>query len=746
MLGGDKEQALRRLTAAILIAGTLVAISLLPLVVAGAAVVNTSAQTMNSNLDDITSNSSLPRTTTVTDRDGQPIAWIYDQRRTPVTPDLISDQMKKSIVAIEDRRFYEHKGVDVRGSVRALVANLSSGGVEEGASTIDQQYVKNYLYLISADTEQEQAAAIETSIPRKLREMKMASELDRTFGKDEILARYLNLISFGHGAFGIEEASQTYFGISAVDLNSSQAALLAGVVQSTSALDPWANPTGATERRNQVLQARVTAGTLTQPEADQLAKEPLGILDKPGGHPNGCIGAGGAGFFCDYALGWLKDQGFDQEKISRGGYTIKTTLDREAQRRAEAEAAAKVSPTQPGVAQATNFITPAKDSHEVVAMASSRAYGLDTNQQQTVMPLTHSLQGHGAGSIFKVFTAAAALEQGMGLDSMLAVPKRVEIEGMGDGGAPNCPAGKYCVENSGPYAGAMSLRQALATSPNTPFVNMLKETGVNRPVDIAVNLGLRSYKAPKTFNDQYSIADYVKTTKLGSFTLGPTAVDPLELANVAASLADHGRWCEPNPVLSVTGPEGNEEKIKRKPCEQVLAKPVADALANGLAGDATGTGTAAGAAGAEGWNGPISAKTGTTETSFSSAFMGFTPRWAGATYIFNDGGTPSPLCSRPVRQCGNGDLFGGEEPARTFFAVSRDMAGKYGGGGLPPVDPKYLKGNGRFDNIGPPRDRRDLFGTPLPLPGFGPRTGDQAPNLQDLANNVEDLVNQFLHR
>ena len=140
--------------------------------------------------------------------------------------------MKESIVAIEDRRFYEHNGVDLRGSARALAANLSSGGVAEGASTLNQQYIKNYLWLISAKNDDERAAATETSLARKLREMKLAGDLDDRFSKDEILTRYLNLISFGRGAYGVEAAARTYFDHSAEKLTDAEAALLAGVVQS----------------------------------------------------------------------------------------------------------------------------------------------------------------------------------------------------------------------------------------------------------------------------------------------------------------------------------------------------------------------------------------------------------------------------------------------------------------------------------------------------------------------------------
>src|SRR5699024_4154194 len=196
----------------------LLALGMLPFASLGGAVVISSANTMNANFADIETNKSLPQASTVLDREGNTIAWVYDQRRFAVPADKISDAMKESIVAIEDRRFYEHNGVDLRGSARALAANLSSGGVAEGASTLNQQYIKNYLWLISAKNDDERAAATETSLARKLREMKLAGDLDDRFSKDEILTRYLNLISFGRGAYGVEAATRTYFDHSAEKL------------------------------------------------------------------------------------------------------------------------------------------------------------------------------------------------------------------------------------------------------------------------------------------------------------------------------------------------------------------------------------------------------------------------------------------------------------------------------------------------------------------------------------------------
>ncbi|WKD58560.1 transglycosylase domain-containing protein [Corynebacterium caspium] len=670
-------------------AGLLGAVALAPAAgMTGFAAARTQA-TMESNLADLTEGMT-PGVTTITDVHGEPLAWLYDQRRYEVPSEAISTNMKEAIVSIEDRRFYEHEGVDIQGTMRALITNILSGGVEQGASTLNQQYVKNYLLLVAATDKKEQAAATERSVSRKLREMRMASDLDKLLSKDQILTRYLNLVPFGHGAFGIEAAAKTYFGISAAELTVPQAAMLAGMVQSSSYLDPYSNEEGVLNRRNLVLETMVSRGVITQAEATQYASEPLGVLPEPLGLPNGCITAGDNGFMCDYALNYLESKGLSREDIKNGAFTIETTLDPEIQQAAHEVIAAHVSPTAPGVAEVLNIVEPGEESRNILAMTSSRSYGLELEQGQTVLPQPASLVGNGAGSVFKIFTAAVALKEGLGLDSQLEVPTRIELKGMGDGGAKNCPPDTYCVENAGVYPPKLSLRDALAQSPNTSFVNLIQEVGVSPVVDMAVALGLRSYSAPGTFNEQSSIADYVKDHNLGSFTLGPTPVNALELSNVGATLASGGRWCEPNPISKVTDRFGNEVFIDRPACEDVLDKEIAAALMQGMSTDAT-VGTAAAAAKSTNWTKPVAVKTGTTESHQSSAFIGFNSGFAAAPYIYNDGTTVTSLCTSPVRQCEEGSLFGGNEPAHSWFQLANRIPAATAGE-IPQLKPDYSRG------------------------------------------------------
>ncbi|KMV22541.1 transglycosylase/D,D-transpeptidase PonA2 [Mycobacterium heckeshornense] len=639
----------------------------------------------------------VPAVTTMVDAKGNTIAWLYSQRRFEVPSDKIANTMKLAIVSIEDKRFAEHNGVDWKGTLTGL-AGYASGDVDtRGGSTIEQQYVKNYQLLVLAQTDAEKRAAVETTPARKLREIRMALTLDKTFSKPEILTRYLNLVSFGNGAFGVQAAAQTYFGVNASELNWQQAALLAGLVQSTSALNPYTNPQGALARRNLVLDTMIE--NLPQ-EADALraAKaQPLGILPQPNELPRGCIAAGDRAFFCDYVQAYLARAGISKEQIARGGYLIRTTLDPEVQSSVKQAIDSIASPDLNGIASVMSVIRPGKNSHKVLAMASNRRYGLNTEAGETMRPQPFSLVGDGAGSIFKIFTTAAAMEMGMGINTQLEVPPRFQAKGMGSGGAKGCPKETWCVVNAGNYRGSMNVTDALATSPNTAFAKLISMIGVPRAVDMAVRLGLRSYADPGSARDydpdsNESLADFIKRQNIGSFTLGPFELNALELSNVAATLASGGVWCPPSPIDKLIDRDGNEVAINAEPCDQVVPEGLANTLANALSKDSQAGGTAAGSAAAAGWNLPMSGKTGTTEAHRSSGFVGFTNQYAAANYIYDDSSSPSDLCSFPLRRCGSGDLFGGNEPARTWFTAMKPIATKFGEVKLPPVDPHYVEG------------------------------------------------------
>ena len=639
----------------------------------------------------------VPGVSTMVDAKGNVIAWLYSQRRFEVPSDEISNTMKLAIVSIEDKRFAEHNGVDWQGTLTGLSGYMSGNLDTRGGSTIEQQYVKNYQLLVIAQTDAEKRAAVETTPARKLREIRMALTLDKTFAKPEILTRYLNLVSFGNNAFGVQDAAQTYFGINASELNWQQSALLAGLVQSTSTLNPYTNPEGALARRNLVLDTMIE-NLPQEAEALRAAKEePLGILPQPQEIPRGCIAAGDRAFFCDYVLDYLARAGISKDQVARGGYLIKTTLDPDVQAPMKSAIDGIASPDINGIASVMSVIRPGKESHPVLAMASNRTYGLNTEAGETMQPQPFSLVGDGAGSTFKIFTTAAALEMGMGISAQLDVPGQFQAKGLGSSDTPGCPKETWCVKNAGGYRGAMNVTDALATSPNTAFAKLITQVGVQRSVDMAVKLGLRSYALPGTARDydpesNESLADFIKRQNMGSFTLGPFELNPLEFANVAATLASGGVWCPPNPIDKVFDRRGTEVSVTTETCEQVVPEGLANTMANALSKDDQGAGTAAGSAGSVGWDLPMSGKTGTTEAHRSSAFLGFTNTLAAANYIYDDSTEPGELCSFPLRQCGSGNLFGGNEPARTWFEAMKPIANNFGEVRLPPTDPRYVDG------------------------------------------------------
>ncbi|GGB35537.1 penicillin-binding protein [Gordonia jinhuaensis] len=698
----------------------------------GFGVVSNRAASTVENVSSELLDGTVPAVTTMTDATGDPIAYIYDQRRFPVGYDDIAPDMIRAIISIEDRRFLQHDGVDWKGTIRAALKNSSSGEVQQGASTLDQQYIKNYQLLVLARTEADRQAAVADTPARKLREVRMALTMEKSLedqaqrdenlshaqakqeAKKVIVSRYLNIVPFGNGAYGVEAAARTYFNKHAKDLTVGEAAMLAGMVQSSSALDPYTNSQAVIARRNTVLDKMIENFPARTAELTAAKNAPLGVIPEPQTLPQGCIAAKGAGYFCDYALQYLSDAGLSSDQISRGGYTIRTTLDPRVQNSVQKAAQSVAGPHLDGIANVINILRPySKDhpSHDLLAMVSSRNYGLNQGNDETVQPEPFSMVGDGAGSIFKIFTTAAAMEKGMGISATLQVPPTLAVKGMGSSdGAYGCPPDYYCVKNAGNYAPAMSVTQALATSPNTAFVKLIQQTGVPAAVDMAVRLGMRSYAKAGTAGDgDMSLADYFKKYNLGSFTLGPTAVNALELSNVAATLSSHGMWCPPNPIISITqpkrdrfgnivnGPDGKPVvgatvPVNSPKCEQVIDPALADTLANALSKDDQAGGTSAGSAGAVGWNLPLSAKTGTTETHRSSAFLAFTNNLAGASYIYGDSTTPSGICTSPLRQCGEGNLYGGLEPARAWYAGVLPVANSFGPTALPPTTPRYVNG------------------------------------------------------
>ncbi len=694
-----------------LLAGVLVAGLLFPVVGAAGVVSNQASDTvesMSSNLAD----EPPPLITNITDRDGERIATVYDQYRIPAAPDEISEAMKWAIISVEDRRFYDHPGVDWKGTMRAAISN-SAGGDIQGASTLTQQYVKNYLINVTyRNDELGQQKAQEVSIARKLKEARIAMQLETKMSKPEILAGYLNIIEFSREIYGVGAAAKAYFGTTAAELTVSQAALLAGAVNNPAVLDPWNNPEGAKNRRNIVLDTMVDNQKLAREDAERIKKEPLGVL--PGGPDKAAANCTGAesGFFCQYVIEYLYEHGMQQDDLLTGGYTIRTTLDADVNHQAAQAAKAEVDQDEPNVANTLSLVKPGKDRHEVLSLAANRDYGPDPDQGQTMLGLPYEIMNvTGTGSSYKIFTAAAALEQRRyGIFDEIRVPSSYTSHVFTGGGQEGCPGIAWCIRNAGDYPGSMTLQDALAKSPNTAFVILEEEVGMGPVVNMAEKLGLRKTMRSNTANGGEVNPDsdnvqYNQSQKQffgpeandpgeGSFTLGVSPTSGLELANVAATIMSGGVWCPPTPILEISDRDGAAQPIEEKSCEQAVPEGLADSLAVGLSKDTASGGTAHAAAESAGWDRPMIGKTGTTQVSGSAAFIGATPQIAGTAMVFRptrpDGGLldGGPGNVRAVPR-GAGNMFGGKTPARTWFRAVKPALEGEPAAPLPEPHPRY---------------------------------------------------------
>src|SRR4051812_29392782 len=312
-----------KLIGTIVLAGALLAGVLFPFIGGSGLVARNSATLLDALPSELTDRTPAGNTRVLA-ADGSLITEFYSNNRTPVTSDQIADVMKQAQVDIEDSRFYVHNGLDVQGTLRALARNVAAGSVQQGGSTLTQQLVKQTL-LQTAETPEERQAATEESVGRKLREARLALALEQKYSKDEILTRYLNIVYFGEGAYGIQSAAQRYFSVNAADLTLPQAAMLAGLVQSPTGDDPITNPENATKRRDEVLKRMHDLGHIKDQEYADATAAPVQVVEGQS-PPNGCISAAIGGFFCAYVHDYLNSIGLSDQQIDNGGYTIQTTL------------------------------------------------------------------------------------------------------------------------------------------------------------------------------------------------------------------------------------------------------------------------------------------------------------------------------------------------------------------------------------------------------------------------------------
>ncbi|MDP9118305.1 MAG: penicillin-binding protein [Actinomycetota bacterium] len=601
-----------------------------------------------------------PQASTIYANDGTTvIARIFTQDRQPVALSQVPPSLVQALVATEDRRFYSHHGVDMRGLLRSAVSN--AGGSTQGGSTLTMQYVKEIRYYQAGKDVAKQQAAIDQNLNRKIEDAKCALYIENTEheSKDTILDNYLNIAFFGENSYGIQTAAQTYFNKTVDKLTLPESALLVGLLRAPSQYDPFVNSDAAKSRRNEVLQNLVAVHDISQAEATAAEAEPVHLATKSAplvreGCPNATTQIANVGFFCDYVTAWLRNtQGITD--LDTGGYKIITTLSPALQNSGQAHLLAAF----PSSAQMT-AVLPAVDPRtgNVLAMISNKLYGDTTTPSDithTVLPNFTSYTASGA-STYKLFSLLTALQIGVPDTWTLgAAPATANYT------PTNCssttPATNGDANES--YAPNETLQSATVKSSNTFFVGMddtLFQCNLQPIVDMALSLGMNGLKQPVDSTGKATVGQeivrnqYVLPIALGS----GLATSPLELAGAYATVANGGMFNAPAPVVSITDQSGATQPVKRAPGVRVLSPQVAAQAETILAGDTTAPGTSY--TPFQDWysanSSVVAGKTGTAVDSTghknsSLWFVGMTPTLVATAAVINPSGPSNPIVSLP---------------------------------------------------------------------------------------------------
>jgi penicillin-binding protein 1A len=540
-------------------------------------------------------------------RDGSLLGVIPSQtNRQPLQLGKMSPWLPQATVAIEDSRFWQHGALDYQGIARALYKDLNAGQIVEGGSTITQQLVRN-LYIGKS----------ERTFSRKVKEACLAEKLSQQWSKKQILAAYLNEVFYGRHAYGAQAGAQTFFSTSAKRLTLPQAALLAGLPQAPSVYDPLKHPDTALRRRNEVLAAMFKNRVITESEYSDALASPIGL--RPGTlysaqrHPN---------FF-----GWAADRlidKFGERRVQAGGLQVRTTLDPRMQSLAR-NAVAGVLREKHDPAAALVAIQPSTGA--VRAMISYLPDG---------RPMKFNLASQAArfaGSSFKPMALAAAIEQGVSVNTSFSGPSELTITDpkCADNGVP-WNVHNYADESGG----TMSLLDATANSVNTIYAQLVDVIGPESVVKTAHKMGVKSKLQP-----------------VCSIGLGTQAINPLEMTDAYATLAARGRHRDPQAFELVRGPKGSVIGRLNAPGAQTIQRNTADLVTYALQGVVShGTGTAAY------FGRPAAGKTGTAEDFKDAWFCGYVPQLAACVWI----GYPKAEISLYNVE-GWSSVFGGSLPA-----------------------------------------------------------------------------------
>ena len=601
-------------------------------------------------------------TSVIFDAEGHRLGYVQsDEIRTPVPWSSMPEHLREAVIAIEDERFYEHKGVDYSAIIRAGIKNLSSGKNVQGGSTITQQLVRA-LYIKDP----------ERNFKRKIREAKLASELEDKHSKQWILKNYLNDVPFGtvdgRTAIGIEAAAETFFDKHTRNLTVAQAALLAGLPQAPSQYNPFRNPGAALVRRNKVLDKMAENNFITRYEAQEASAKPLGL--KRGRRYT----RRREPFFFDYVQEQLIEE-YGVGVYRRGGLKVHTTIDPQLQDAARQAIQANLSgPDDPSSAIVT--VDPA--TGYVRAMASSGTY--------RDRRFNLAAQGHRQpGSAFKTFVLATAIREGVNpaSKSYTSRPLNLNVPGYG-------PWKVKTYGNS--YGGTMNLVRGTLASDNTVYAQLILDLGPKKVRETAKLMGIKTK------------LDGLPAEGLGGLRLG---VSPLEMANAYATLASGGIRNEPKGIKKVVFPDGKSDDLGKPKRERVFSDGVAYEVTKILQMNIkSGTGTKANI------GCPVAGKTGTTDKFNDAWFVGYTPQLATSTWV----GYPNALRSMP-------GVAGGTIPASIWHDYMVVAKGGFCGDFPKPKEAaKFKPFLGRYNRTGRPGTAPYYNNAPrytAPSPGGG---------------------------
>lgn len=566
------------------------------------------------------------QTSTIYYNDGKtPIGQYKVEDRKSVEIDEISEPMQKAAIAAEDTSYYENRGISIKGLSRAVVG-VATNKYAGGGSTITQQYVKNF-YLTN-----------EHSLDRKIKEMFISLKIDQQQSKDEILANYLNTIYLGRRSYGVEVAAQNYFDKPASELNLSESALLAAMIQRPGAADPSDNPEAYQDRFDYVVKSMVDEGFITE---EQAAKVKMPTVRKQNKESSL---SGQKGYMWDYVRREaLRKLDIDEAQLDRGGYNIVTTFDKD--RMKAAESAIKTLPQQQPEGMQAGLVSINPDNGGIEAFYGGKNY-LD-------QAFNASTQSHvQAGSTFKPFALVAGLENGVRLTDTYPGSSPTVLS---DGSKP------WPVKNFGGSSfGPVSLLKATQSSINTAYASLNVQVGPDKTVDVAERAGLSPNCTKKEMKDGSTGGCTIGLTPNPSNVLGTPSVKPIDMASAYATLASNGVHHETHSIKKVTQGAEDKEVYKaetkgKRVFDKAVAAETSFALSQVVQG---GSGSYA-----QNLGRPAAGKTGTTTNNTAAWFSGYTPNLATSVVLYREiDGKQTSIGAYG----GRGEVTGGSFPVQVW--------------------------------------------------------------------------------